>query len=692
MSAELTNNTLESLLDPLGWMLFRLRGALEEGLPTRIPRWVRIAAARELAPDNPGRVATKAAVTAWIELVSALHELVLDLIELADPATANLQKAERSLQDLKTILSQPLLRTALKGVAPDVELTLSGLDEPLDAMIRAVDLIPRGDDARALGAQIYALIAIKPTPRPDQPLPLMPPATLDLSGTGRLRLLAWAFDIPWPLAGLGRYDRPESITLPVARLGARWLWEGKNEDQTTVGHTAWADGASAKSVRVCELYFNVAEPVERARTADLRSIHELLEALGYFAGRVEEELRVTFHPALSQAIEVFQAVHGLPRTRLLDQDTLNQLFHLDSREMTTRRAIPLDPARWAAIPAPPPLPPRHIYPTTEVEMPEEMFVATPVEGGASRVIPLINPEADTPHEQAISVQHDALHTPGASVSQLRAGYSYGWYVAGAGEKNGAADLPPGVNRGWIQHSEQRMFPGETTLGPGFVGIERRKSYGEDWDGGTQTEGETRSGDYFFAARHQAPSTAGRTASPSGVVWPSASLGPGALVGMYQWYDLQSLCTLCRVEGSFTLRGRAAVRVGVQGAGDTASARMVIALVRREPWLKRGYRSIFNPDWVIVATEPSWFPEHNPAVLTTARKNLTKGPMGLASVAGAWETYRTKPLRVVIDDTPPILYVGLQGRAPLDRTVEDVEAYFDKVAVEWTRYDDQEERS
>ena len=45
---------MNSLLEPLAWMLFRLRAALDEGPPGRPPLWLRIAAARTLHAELGG--------------------------------------------------------------------------------------------------------------------------------------------------------------------------------------------------------------------------------------------------------------------------------------------------------------------------------------------------------------------------------------------------------------------------------------------------------------------------------------------------------------------------------------------------------------------------------------------------------------------------------------------------------------
>ncbi|HND30270.1 MAG TPA: hypothetical protein PLA94_09735, partial [Myxococcota bacterium] len=302
MSADLSNNQFESLLDPLGWMLFRLRMVLDEGPPARPPRWVRIAAARQLGADNSMYLAAKAGVSFWIELVSALHELVMDLAELLDPITADRQNLEQSLRNLRTALNSPVFTADFGPLVPGLELTLDSLKQPLDILIRGVDLVPDREDVLALGNQIYALLAIKPAPLPERPLSERVPESIDLSGTGKLRMLQWAFDLPWPLHGVGTAEKPEERTVAIHRLGSRWLWAGPNEAQSPIAHCWYNDDEPAsKSVPVCELIYTTAEKNVEAQTWDITSLHRLLEALGYFAGEVREDLRHRFHDDLSTA-------------------------------------------------------------------------------------------------------------------------------------------------------------------------------------------------------------------------------------------------------------------------------------------------------------------------------------------------------------------------------------------------------
>lgn len=682
MSDPLATGSFESLLDPLGWMLFRLRQILDEGPPNRPPRWVRIAAARRLPADHPTHLTAKAGVSFWIELVSSLHELVMDLAELLDPITEDRQNLERTLRQIRAAIESPVLTASFGDLLPGLSLTLEGLKKPLDVLIRGVDLIPDREDALALGHQIYGLLVIKPAPMPERPFSTVVPESIDVSGTGRLRMLQWAFDLPWPLHGVGTAEKPEDRSVAIHRLGSRWLWAGPNEAQAPIAH-AWYndDGPGAKGVPVCELLYTVAEKNAAAQTWDITSLHRLLEALGYFAGEVREDLRYHFHGDLSTALEVFQACNGLSRTRLLDMDTLNRLMHLDVRAATTRRAVPLDPAVWDRIPLPPPLPPKTIVNVVKREYKVEMYEATPVSGGACGTIPLVNPDADTPHEEAICPDNSPVHPPGTSKSQLEARRTYMWYVAGAGPKDGVISYPPTVLRGWLRHDGEADPVDGAPIGPGFVAIQRRDARGEGYDGGVNVEAYKHDGDFFWAARHQAPSIAGRTASPAELLWKPAKLERGALVGMYQWYDLTSLWRLCQNDGSVTLRGRCVMRVGVPDRDEPAGARMVIALVDRTTWERRRYATIFDRSAVSRCEPTDWFPDRDAARLASWRKMKTRGPAGAAVLASRWVEQATPNLVARVEGPAPILYVGLHGRSAGN---EDVAAYFDKVGVDWVR--------
>ncbi|HND34596.1 MAG TPA: hypothetical protein PLA94_31550, partial [Myxococcota bacterium] len=361
--------------------------------------------------------------------------------------------------------------------------------------------------------------------------------------------------------------------------------------------------------------------------------------------------------------------------RLLDMDSLNRLLHLDSRTLTVKRAVPLDPTVWARVRLPPPLPTRTIVKVVKREYTVEMREATPVTGGSSGTIPLINPDGDTPHEESITPENSAVFVPGTQKVQMEDGRSWLWYVAGVQPKEGVITYPPSVLRGGIRHDGEQDPFSEAPIGGGFVALQRKEG------GGMRVEGVSHAGDFFWAARHQAPSMACRSASPAQLLWSPAALEKGALVGMYQWYDLQSLWKLCSPGEKVALWGRAVMRVTLPDRGECAGARLVIALVERSKWEPRAYATVFDKTAVTLKKQSPWFPEKDPALIAGQRSLQKKGELGAALLTGRWVEQYTADLEVIVEGAAPILYLGLHGRSPGG---EDVEAYFDKVGVDWAR--------
>ncbi len=678
----LDSNRFQSLLDPLSWLLLRLRVALDDGPPARPPRWVRIAQARVHEKGMAARNIAEAGVTAWIELVSAVHELSMDLIELLDPITAGKADLERRLQDLKKALSHPALKAKIPGL-PEIDATLTGVDQVVDVLLTGVDLFPDRNDAETLGQQVYNLICIRPTQRPNQLLAGRLPPTVDIVGTGKLRLLQWAFDLPWPLHGLGPEERPEQRTVNVRRLGSRWLVEGRNEDQSPYGRAIWVDGGvGVRSVPVFELYYNEAETDERARVADLTGLHGILEGLGYFAGPVRPDLRNQWHEALSDALECFQAVNDLPRSRELDQATLNRLYHLDSGTITAKRALPLDTDRWARIPSPPPLPPEEILVEVTREVPVVIWDPYPIVGGVSGEFNLVNADANSPAHEGIVPAQDPVAAQDAPLAQMESRTSYRWYRCGVTPAGGKVAFPPGVLRGWIQHNGEEDPFGGGKISPGFVALESRVFREKaGYDGGIRSEGGTPNGPFFFCARHQAPSVAGRVGASPNPIWEPRTLPTGSLVGMYQWVDLAPLAAICEPGEIVTIRARAMMRVQVPESGETAQARIVLALVDRAGWEKERYATVFDPKAVIDKVESGWFPEDEPSRLVGWRQSMKRGWAGQATVLEHWVERSAPPINWQVDESPPALYLGLHAQG---FGGEDIGANVDGVVLTWER--------
>ncbi len=649
----LDQSRFQSLLDPLSWLLLRLAAALDEGPPARPPRWVRIAAAREHDKGSAARNIAEAGVTAWIELVSSVHELAMDLLEATDPYTMAHQDFIQTLGRMRQGLRSPdlaLLRSLLPAVGPVIE----GIDDVLEALVTGVDLIPDADDARVLGQQVFALVSVRPTPHPGVFIPGWIPPAVDLERTGRLRLLSWAFDLPWPVRGLGDARQPEGRQVAVGRLGSRWLSEVPDAEQAPYARALWVDGAilGARSVPVYELFFTEAEPESPRRAADLLGLNALLVSLGYLPAGMEERLRGTWNEGLSDAIEAFQARNGLVRTRSLDPATLARLMHLDLDAMSARRALP-----------------------------QSAGVATASEGEATEggALALVNADANDPAREGIVPEQSPVPPQDASRAQLEALTSYRWYRCGQRPSGGKLSFAPGVSRGWIQHDGESDPCGEGRLLPGFTALERRALRPDGvHDGGVRSEGGTPDGPFFFCARHQAPSIAGRQGASPAPLWEPARLERGALVGIYQWADLSLLPAPLLPGDVLVLRARARMRALVPPQGDVPRGRLVLAQYDRARWEKELYGTVFDPKAVVGEPASSgWWPDD--AAVRRQRALRERGPAGWGVAASEW-VWQEVRLEIAAGEALGALYLGLHGWSPGG---EDVGILFDLVELSWT---------
>lgn len=683
----LKDGRFQSFLDPLGWMLHSFHAELAREPVGLQPRWVRIAAGRTHGVDKGLGHVLRFAVEQMLGLASLCHELVFTLTDAFTSLEEQRAGVKRIFEELRSALSASNLG-ALSTALPSLSKVAQTTGDVLDVMERGIDLWPDETDLLMLGHHIYKLLAIKPNTRPTGLMSATPPPAVDLSGTGPLRLLQWAYEADYTVRGLGPIERPESGKARVCRLGSRWLWETENQKLPPVSRATWAwAGAGSRTEAVYEHLFNEAEPDALRRTRDLQDLHLLLEELGYFAGPVRPDLRHSWHPALSQAVEAFQAINQLPRTRELDASTLNRLLHLDVEGQTVKRALPLDPKLWARVPTPPPLPPLEII----IEKRKEIPVTVPgsgVKGQVSGHLPLVNPDANTPADEGLVVEHASTGRQDVSTPQLSAGTTYRYYRCGRAPSGGKVPFDELIPRGWIQHAGEADPVEGRPLQPGFTAIESRvwREEARAYDGGDRSEGATGNGPFFFAARHQAPAIAGRQGDANPPLWQPGRLEAGARTGLYQWVDLGPLWSLCTVGEVVELVGTATMRVRLPRDGATASGRLALAIVDRESWKTAGYGTVFDRSKITAAsgqplvTSTGWFPTDERVAIW--RKKLSDGTANMKSTLDDhWIAMNTEPLRVLVTNPAPVLYVGLHGQSPGG---QDLDAYFDMVGVRWER--------
>ena len=652
----LEQGRFESLLDPLAWLLYRVRLALEEQPDERPPRWVRIAAAHTLPEDSPGRSLAREGVRALLSLASAVQELVLDLCELLEPVALPQAYTRAVLQLIQKLSSRAAL-ASLIALLPSIGPVVDTVQQVLAKLMEVVDLVPTSADALFVGQQVFALLCVIQRPRDGDPFAR---ACVDARASGKLRLLQWAFELPFTVRGLGPRWNPEGRQVEISRFGARWLFAADLRYFAPVARDAWRwEGEGSASVPVYRLFFNTAEPEIDKRTLDISELHSLLEERDYFDGRVDDATRCRFTSATATALGAFQRINGLDVSGELDNASLNALLGLNLAARTVRRAAPFDPELWDQACARAPIPPGSPFVTLHGRQILAIGALTqPVCG----TIPLVNADADRPDEEAIAIVHPVEGLP--------------WYACGVAPQGGEVRFNAPARSGWIRHQGEpdpvdRALP----LREGFVALSSRppdEATGA-YQGGLRTEGCAGLGRFFFAGRHQAPWRAGarRPGEEKKPVFQPQQLAQGERLGLYQWVDLRPVLELRPPGSTLLVFARWVSRAGL--AQPPARGRVVLALADTAAWESRGYQTRYSLEILRGDLRASaWFPE-DPAALA---KDRSGGDAVQAATRAAvdWRPQQTDPLRVPADGSCAALYVGLQASMGLPG--EDADIYFE----------------
>lgn len=253
----------------------------------------------------------------------ALFETAADLLDtVADPEFFN---AISTVVDGPRMDSSPL--APMRGVISDAR--------------RIVGRIPEPEDLGIIGAQIYRLMAVEQLPVPaGGTLAPTETAHIDMTRTGKLRLMLWALNKPFRPIETGPVDSE------VTTFGMRRLRQGTADQQSRLSRGTWT-GADGEVETVFETSF--AAPTATppgVGGADVRELKTLLKNLGYFdAATVVDD---AFDDQTTLRLRQFQHVNGLKVTGLLDNPTVNGLlnlsYHPDPQKGGMRLARPFNPA------------------------------------------------------------------------------------------------------------------------------------------------------------------------------------------------------------------------------------------------------------------------------------------------------------------------------------------------------------
>lgn len=658
----------------LAYLLFEARQAMEVERDGRPPRWLRIARARETQGESDGfGRAVKEGVQGFVNAVSMLSELVLDIEEVliqTDAVKAFVELRNKVVEATTTPDFTQGIK-AMTGVDIDSRIT-SALKVGIEAMDDVLDYIPEPDDIAGISHELFRLQCLEQWPLPprtnDSLLQVLNDASTGpedhvvfkvTGGTGKLRLLQWAYSLESTVHGLGPAANPESSLVEnISRLGSRRL--SSQGALATGSRGVWT--RTQRPFEIFEFSYSTA-PYD---TKDIEEANQILTELGYYyypIGAPEPMLATSATDdmkkdisELERRLERFQEVNDIPVTGQLDNATLNRLYNLDFDRQCLSRAKPYD---------------------------GQVTAVDPNVQQRSGYFNLVNHDADSPPN-------------GASTDKD----SYPYYVA--------SQIVPLMNppigpapTGWLTDERNTIVvPDESQASgwnssvlrvQGFAGMHSRKLIpgpddrevydfhdGSSW---TISEGESANGKYFFCALATQPWIAARRGSldeNSDVLFPLYNNNEpppvNALSQMYQWVDLTPLLTAQTDWGvtstDMYLRASCLVRSLYQENKNVIDQ----CRIRLELYQASDLGGILaRPD---VAADPKpphahseWFPSSdsvNPAIYLSYK-----------ACKRNWIYRETGDLKV--ENGMDSALVILEGR---HSSGWDIDAYFDNVVLSW----------
>jgi hypothetical protein len=352
------NPDIDNPFDLVAYLLFKVRHSLERPEGGRPPRWIRIARAREAhgSGDAIGQ-SIQLVVDRFAGALAWMNELVLDIGELLvqTDAVAALIDTTADFIDAATSTAFQDALQGLFGISLNDDAMVVA-DQAVDEIRTYSGHIPGADDIVGLGHELFRLLCVVQKPLPEQAG--VPGASDSVgsttdehvlfdvnSGTGKLRLLQWAFGSTLLVRGLGSLEDPEGHDpVAVARLGTRRLFHPG--DLPTTGRGIWRGGDHEVEV------FGVSFTGDAAYT-DIVEAHELLDALGYPYYNTGGDPKPPGQATLLEQQQVgllgprllrFQRINGLPMTGMLDTDSINRLMNMDFARRNLTRARPYDAA------------------------------------------------------------------------------------------------------------------------------------------------------------------------------------------------------------------------------------------------------------------------------------------------------------------------------------------------------------
>lgn len=312
-------------------MIDSMSDALEESSEYgSLPRYVRIARVGEnelVEGKRPIGEAVAAVAGGFLYALGVVSEMTLKAIDLLTDIDGGVALVEVGAEMLKTLSSEKFTNSLQRSVGiKDKDLVKNPMGdivgEATTQFEKVLKYVPSPEDVEAVSRALYRLLAIQQLDAPLKEEKVE--VHVNLSGTGKARLMSWALKKPIPVftgSGLLDFSSPINVTYIGSRIDPF-------SSQTPTVQLEWIseDEKRKQLIYKCN-YSNIKGEI------DTNEIKKILEKLNYKNEKITENLKD------------FQRVNELGQDGgdtegKLDIVTLSRLLNLDSKNEQLKRAKP----------------------------------------------------------------------------------------------------------------------------------------------------------------------------------------------------------------------------------------------------------------------------------------------------------------------------------------------------------------
>lgn len=317
----------------VGLLLSAVRSSMEGSKrPDQAPRWVRIDRVRQFVDPTTGDAdAIASGVMKAMGVVTLgiayMQRFTLDATDLLVQGDAAKALVEVSADLVKQVASKEFINAleVAVGQEPSSGSPISGVADIIDKIVDIADKVPEPDDLKVIGAQLYGLLAVEQLTTGTVDDTTI--AHVDVSKTGKLRLLHWGFWQSFRVQNLGKGKGP----VEVFTLGSRRLPDVGAPKLPLRARGTFGEGSGIETVY--DLDFG---PTNAGK--DIAEANAILTALGYDKYPVADPKALAAD--FATRLRAFQKINDIPVTGKLDNPTLNRLLHLDYDAKNLKRAKP----------------------------------------------------------------------------------------------------------------------------------------------------------------------------------------------------------------------------------------------------------------------------------------------------------------------------------------------------------------